>query len=188
MIKDNTLVSLEYHAYEMSDEGRMELMEESTPEEPLRFIVGVDDMLPAFVDQIRSLGMGDAFEFKVACEDAFGPYLQENVQKLPRDYFAVDGKIDENQVYNGAIVRLVNQQGQPIHAEVVSVEADGVTVDLNHPLAGKDVYYKGKLLDALELTPEQLKQLTRSGCSCGCSGGCNDTGCGCDESGCGGCH
>ena len=90
-------------------------------------------------------------------------------------------------------------------AKVVKIEDDGVTVDTNHPLAGKTLNFKGKVIENREATEEEIQHLIKhmtggcGGCG-GCGGdheGCNhegcdhdhhhhhDDGCGC---GCGHCH
>ncbi|MDE5744511.1 MAG: peptidylprolyl isomerase, partial [Paramuribaculum sp.] len=64
-----------------------------------------------------------------------------------------------------------------------------VKMDFNHPLAGKDVRFKGKILTVRDATPEELQPA--HGCGCGCDhGSCGDD-CGCEHDSCGdgcGCH
>lgn len=175
-ISENLLVALDYKLYVKDEDGNMELMEETETNQPLRFFYGMGMMLPKFEEQLANLNESDTFEFSLACEDAYGEYDEASIVDLPRNIFEIDGKIDENSVYPGAIVPLIDSEGQRINAEVVEVKDNAVTVDFNHPLAGEDLYFSGKVLEVKEPTEEDLRAM---------SGGC---GCGCDDNDCeGGC-
>ena len=74
-----------------------------------------------------------------------------------------------------------------MNAMVVSVTPDKVTVDLNHPLAGENLHFKGKVLEVRDATEQELAALMGGGCgSCGCGCGCDDDDC--CGGGCSGCH
>lgn len=182
-IANNLLVSVDYKLYVKNDDGSMELMEETENGQPLKFFYGLGMMLPKFEENLSGLATGDTFDFMIPCTEAYGEYDDESVIDLPRKIFEIDGKIDEKGVYPGAIVPLVDSEGQRINAEVVEVKSDAVKVDLNHPLSGEDLYFKGTVLDVHEPTEEDLR--TMSG-SCGCHNCGNSCGEGC-EGGCGGC-
>ncbi len=180
-IANNLLVSVEYKLYVKNDDGSMELMEETQNGQPLKFFYGIGMMLPKFEENLSELAAGDAFDFMIPCADAYGEYDDESVIDLPRKIFEIDGKIDEKGVYPGAIVPLVDSEGQRINAEVVEVKPEAVKVDLNHPLSGEDLYFKGTVLDVHEPTEEDLRAMS-GGCGCGncggsccegCEGGCN---------------
>ena len=183
-IANNLLVAVDYKLFVKNDDGSMELMEETTIDQPLKFFFGLGMMLQKFEDNLAGLAAGDTFDFMIPCADAYGEYDQASVIDLPRKIFEIDGKIDEKGVYPGAIVPLVDSEGQRINAEVVEVKADAVTVDLNHPLSGEDLYFKGTVLDVHEPTEEDVRTMS-GGRGCGC--GCDSCGGGC-EGGCnGGC-
>ena len=83
------------------------------------------------------------------------------------------------------VVPLLDADGNRLQATVVAVKKDKVTIDLNHPLAGKDLHFVGMLLEARLATDEELQRLT-SGC-CGCHGRCEGGSCeggGCDNNSC----
>jgi FKBP-type peptidyl-prolyl cis-trans isomerase SlyD len=176
-------------------EGELELMERATAEQPLSFIYGVGMMLPKFEENIFGLATGDKFDFTIENEDAYGPYEDENVLDLDRSIFEIDGKLDEEVVFEGNVVPLMDNEGHRINAQVVEVTDTHVKVDLNHPLAGENLHFKGSILEVREASEKELAALQGGGgCGCG-SGGCGDEGCGCDDgeeggscgSGCG-CH
>ncbi len=198
-INANKSVSAEYELYVDGEvEGELELMEKATAEQPLNFIYGVGMMLPKFEEHIFGLAEGDAFDFVIDNEDAYGPYEDENVLDLDRAIFEIDGKLDTEVVFEGNVVPLMDNEGHRLNAQVVSVDDTHVKVDLNHPLAGENLHFKGKVIGVREATEEELAALQNDGgCgSDGCgSGGCGSGGCGCDDEeeseGCGsgcGCH
>ena len=196
-ITANKSVSAEYELYvDGETEGELELMEKATAEQPLSFIYGVGMMLPKFEENIFGLASGDKFDFTIAVDDAYGPDEDENVIDLDRAIFEVDGQLDTNMVFEGNVVPLMDNEGHRINAQVVSISDTHVKVDLNHPLAGETLHFKGSVLEVREATEKELNALTGGGCGCG-SGGCGsgscgddhghgDEGCGCG-SGCG-CH
>ena len=196
-ITANKSVSAEYELYVDGDnEGELELMEKATAQQPLSFIYGVGMMLPKFEEKLFVLAAGDAFDFTIANEDAYGPYEDENVIELDRSIFEIDGKLDTEVVFEGNVVPLMDNEGHRLNAQVVSVTDTHVTVDLNHPLAGENLHFKGKVIEVREATEQEIAALYGGGGGCGCgSGGCGDEGCGCDDeeaggscgSGCG-CH
>ncbi|MGN0187697.1 MAG: peptidylprolyl isomerase [Paludibacteraceae bacterium] len=178
-IANNLLVAVDYKLFVKNEDGTMELMEETENGQPLKFFFGLGMMLPKFEENLSGLSTGDTFDFMIPCADAYGEYDEASVIDLPRKIFEIEGKIDEKGVYPGAIVPLVDSEGQRINAEVVEVKSDAVTVDLNHPLSGEDLYFKGTVLDVHEPTEEDLRAMS-GGCGCGCdscggecNGGCN---------------
>ena len=195
-ITANKSVSAEYELYvDGETEGELELMERATAEQPLSFIYGVGMMLPKFEENIFGLATGDKFDITIENEDAYGPYEDENVLDLDRSIFEIDGKLDEEVVFEGNVVPLMDNEGHRINAQVVEVTDTHVKVDLNHPLAGETLHFKGSILEVREASEKELAALQGGGgCGCG-SGGCGDEGCGCDDgeeggscgSGCG-CH
>lgn len=189
----NKSVSAEYELYVDGEvEGEKELMEKATAEQPLSFIYGVGMMLPKFEEHLFGLSEGDTFDFLIDNDDAYGPYEDENVLDLDRAIFEIDGKLDTEVVFEGNVVPLMDNEGHRLNAQVVSVNDTHVKVDLNHPLAGENLHFKGKVLSVQEASEEELAALQGDGgCGCG-SGGCGD--CGSEdenEGGCGsgcGCH
>lgn len=121
-ITANKSVSAEYELYvDGETEGELELMERATAEQPLSFIYGVGMMLPKFEENIFGLATGDKFDFTIENEDAYGPYEDENVLDLDRSIFEIDGKLDEEVVFEGNVVPLMDNEGHRINAQVVEV-------------------------------------------------------------------
>jgi FKBP-type peptidyl-prolyl cis-trans isomerase SlyD len=73
--------------------------------------------------------------------------------------------------------------GQIINAQIAEITKDNVTIDLNHPLAGENLHFVGKVLNIREVTEGELKALHHRGCG-GCHGHCGD----CGDGGCNDCN
>ena len=101
--------------------------------------------------------------------------------ELSKSIFMVDGKFDAETIREGAYIPMMTADGYRITGKVKKVTADHVVMDFNHPLVGKDLRFKGKVVTVRDATPEEL----HPSCGGGCCGGCGDNGCGGDNSSCG---
>lgn len=182
MNEKKSFVALTYDLY-VGEENEKELMEQATEEQPLTFYTGLGMMLDKFEAEIAPLKVGDSFDFVIPVNDAYGEYEDEKIIELPKNIFEVDGAIDEEMIAEGNMVPLVDSEGNRINASIVSVGEDIVTVDINHPLAGEDLHFIGKVIEMREATEEELKAVFSSGCGCG-SGGCDSGDCGSGGCGC----
>lgn len=191
-ISTNTFVALSYDLNVGEGEER-ELMEKATAETPLEFIYGTGSMLPAFEKNLTDLKEGDEFNFILQPEEAYGEYIDEHVIDLDRAMFEQDGALNEEVVFEGNTLPMMDADGNRLNGTVVAVKEDVITMDFNHPLAGEALNFSGKVLTVREATPEELTALfaPHSGCGCGCSCGDEEeadscgSGCGCGSGGCG---
>lgn len=189
-MKPNMYVTVAYELYVNNAKRIHELVEKAPEEHPFQFITGMGMTLDAFEEQVINLNQGDAFDFEIKQDEAYGAYEQERVLNLSKDVLAVNGRFDKDGVYPGAVIPLVNSDGNRFHGLVLEVGDDTVKVDLNHPFAGKDLHFKGHIVTKREATAEEIQGMINmmSGEGCGC--GCEDCGgeCGGHEDGecCGG--
>ncbi|HLP05262.1 MAG TPA: FKBP-type peptidyl-prolyl cis-trans isomerase [Paludibacter sp.] len=181
-ITANKSVSAEYELFvDGETEGELELMEKATAQQPLNFIYGVGMMLPKFEENLFGLEKGSTFDFTISSEDAYGEYDEGSVIDLDRSIFEIDGKFDEEVIFEGNVVPLMDSDGNRINAQIAKISDTHVTVDLNHPLAGENLHFKGSVLEVREATEKELNALNGGGCGCGSGCGCDDTSCGCDD-------
>lgn len=194
----NKYITVSYKLYGLTDGQEPELVEEATGESPFEFVSGLGMTLDDFEKEIAPLTQGDSFDFTLSVEQAYGDYDPQGRQEVPRSMFEIDGKIDPHYIYEGAVVPLQDGEGHRFNGLIALIQDDTVTVDLNHPLAGKALHFVGKVEQSRPATDQEVSQtLTalsgqggcggcggQGGCG-GCSGGCGDGDCG---SGCGGCH
>ena len=179
----NKYVTVAYELYTDNDKGIHELVEKAPIEHPFQFISGLGIALDSFESKILALAEGEAFDFVLKVDEAYGPYEQERVIELPKETFAINGRFDKDMVYPGAVLPLVNADGMRFQGLVLELKDNTVIIDLNHPLAGKDLHFKGQVVTMRDATNEEIQALiNHEGCNCG--GDCED---GC-EGGCGGHH
>lgn len=179
-ITTNKFVSAEYELYVDAEieGGDLELMERATTEQPLTFIFGIGMMLPKFEEYLYGLEEGMNFDFIIENEDAYGPYMDEYLIDLDRSIFEIDGKLDEEMVVVGNVVPLMDSEGNRMNAEILEITTDKVKVDLNHPLAGERLHFKGKVLEVRDATEEEIQSVMGGGCNCGCDESSCNSGCG----------
>lgn len=185
MVENNKVVTVQYDLYVDGENGQEEIMERATAERPLIYCHGQGMMLPEFERNMAGLNVGDGFDFRIACQDAYGEYDSDGVLTLDKQlFYNGDGEFDSERVFVGNVVPMNTVDGQIVNAQVVEVNEGTVVIDLNHPLAGENLHFVGKVLDMRDVTEGELKALHhRGGC---CGGGCKKE-CKSDCNGCGGC-
>lgn len=181
-IENGKYVELGYDLYKIDENGNQELVHQTNVEDPERFVFGVTrGMIVSLEKAVEGLTIGDTFDITVKSDEAFGPHDEQQIAVLDKEIFEVDGKFDAEHIKKGALVPMLTADGYQITGLVVKVTDDKVTMDFNHPLAGKDVRFAGKILMVRDATVEELNP--SHGCGCGC--GCSEDGCDCDGD-CGG--
>ncbi len=133
------------------------IVETATTENPLRFIFGVGQMLPMFEANIEGLEEGDTFEFKLEANDAYGQRNEENVMDIPMDAFKDEsGQVRKDLLEVGNVIPLQDMAGNQYFGEIKEIGNDSVKMDFNHPMAGKDLYFTGKVIEVRDATEEEL--------------------------------
>lgn len=202
VIAPGMAVEISYDLYTVEN-GTKELVHQVPADNPERMIYGVTPhVIKPLAEAIEGLKAGDSFSATITPAEGFGEYTDEllRTELLPRQMFEPDGKLDEETIYPGAQIYLQTNFGQEVPAVVLEVgnKEISVKVDLNHPLAGKTIVIKGKILSVRPATDEEIAQVQAASCGCGgcgcgsdcsCEGGCDyGDSCDCDSKGCeGGC-
>lgn len=170
-IEKGKFVSL---AYELTVDGKIE---DKSPEgQPLEFVFGVGVLLPKFEENIEGKVKGDKFAFTLQAEEGYGVHRPEMVAELPKNIFEVNGKIEEGLLEIGNIIPMQTGDGQRLLGRVYQIAGDNVTMDFNHPMAGKVLNFTGEVIDVREATEEDYP--SRGSCDCGCEDGKD---CNCEE-------
>ncbi len=163
-INANDLVVVEYEGF--LDNG--EIFDTTRDNGPLEFQIGTEAVLPAFEEAVVALTVGGSTEINIPAANAYGERNEEMIFDLDRNNLGDD--IDPEPGMVLAMTMEKEGQSHKFPAMVTAINGDKVTMDFNHPLAGKDLRFK---LTLKEVRPGQLPP---AGCGCGCSG---DSDCGC---------
>ena len=113
--------------------------------QPLDFTVGSSQLLKGFNDNVIGMTEGQTKSFTIKAEDAYGDYNPAAIQKAPRNAFPEDFEFSVGMQVQGH-----GPQGQPFLAKIVEFKEDEVTLDVNHPLAGKDLTFEVEMLEIEE--------------------------------------
>ena len=147
-IKPNSVVSFHYTA---KDKETGEIYDSSFQRgEPIKVLIGANQIIPGLEKRLIGLQKGQEAVIEVPAEEAYGQRNPELIQSLPREYF------EGIELQKGLPLQMRTPEGQVIYLVVVDFDESGVTVDMNHPLAGRDLVFEIKIEDVREATPEEL--------------------------------
>ena len=108
----------------------------SADREPLQFTIGEGKLIPDFEQAIIGMNPGDSKTIQITSDNAYGPHHKEMVMEVDRSEFPADlePKVDQR-------LQVRQQDGQAFAVTVTDVSETKVTLDGNHPLAGKDLTF-----------------------------------------------
>ena len=134
--------------------GRLEdgqVFDSSRDGEPLEFTVGAGEVIPGFDEAVRGLNVGDSKTVEIEAEDAYGPRRDGLVTQVSREaaQFPVEPQV-------GMRFGLPLQDGSQIEVVVTEVTDTHVTIDGNHPLAGRTLRFTIKVLNVRAATPDEV--------------------------------
>ena len=176
-IDKNKMVSLIYELRETDSAGR--IIETIKENRPLTFIYGTGRLLPIFESNINLLKAGDLFSFTLNSEIAYGEKREDMIVNVPISVFETDGIINEDICRVGNEIPMMDAEGNPFNGVIIEIAETYVKMDFNHPMAGLDLCFSGKIIDIRDATPEEIEGMNHSCSSCGssddhsgCSGSC----------------
>lgn len=139
MIKDGSKVKIHYT---LTVEG--EVADSSRDGDPLEYEHGSGMIIVGLEEQLLGKKPGDAFQATIPPAKAYGEHAAEAVQEVPKESFGE--KSDQLQV-GGVVTGEV--EGRPFQAFIKEVGEATVTLDLNHPLAGKTLEFDVEVVEVL---------------------------------------
>ncbi len=164
MIEEGKFVQIEYTG--TFDDG--EVFDSNVGQEPLEFQVGSGMIIGGLDRAVAAMAISDEKDVTVSAADGYGDYNSEFVITVPLKEMNANFKPEP-----GMVISVQMEDGHLIPARVTTVTGEDAILDLNHPLAGKTLHFKVKVIAV-----NDEAQLS-SGCDC-CSGGsCSDDSCGC---------
>ena len=146
MIADQKVVSLNYTVKDA--EG--EIIDSSENAKPLVYLHGQHNIIPGLETALVGKAPGDEFDVTVEPENGYGEYNADILQVVPRDAFKGVEEIEKGMVFSA------ESPNGPVQLRVANIEGDDITVDPNHPLAGKTLTFSGSVVDVREATEEEL--------------------------------
>lgn len=134
-------------------------------QEPLQFEVGAGMVIKGFDAAVEGMEVGAEKEFLIPCAEAYGTMSDDRKETVPKEFFK------EITPEIGAVLMAQTPMG-PLKLKVLTIADTGVTVSLNHPLAGEDLGFKikvEKILTEAEIAKakENHEHSHSEGCECG---------------------
>ena len=143
--------------YEMrQNEENGEIIQKDDEKRPFVHLFGAGSLIPAFEENLAGLSARDEFGFFLDSENAYGETSEKAIIELEKLLFEIDGKIDEDIISVGKMVAMQDENGHPLDGIVLDIKENTVIMDFNHPLAGQNLYFSGKILDVREALDEEI--------------------------------
>ncbi|MFT6005420.1 MAG: FKBP-type peptidyl-prolyl cis-trans isomerase SlyD [Pseudoalteromonas tetraodonis] len=148
MIKQNSVVTMHY---ELKDsEG--EVLDSSEGQDPLTYLHGAGNIIVGLEEELIGKEVGAKVQAVVLPEKGYGVPVEALVQTVPKEAFGED--LDKVEV--GMRFQAETEQG-PVPVVVTAMDAESVTVDGNHPLAGKELHFSVTIAEIREASGEEIE-------------------------------
>jgi len=117
------------------------IFDKSKEEEPLEFTVGSGQVIPGFDKAVEGMKLNEEKKVTLKTEDAYGKRDETAIREFPKSSLPENFKPEK-----GMVIRLQNQTGRAIPGRITDITENNITIDLNHPLAGKDLTFNIKVI------------------------------------------
>ena len=146
-LKSNQVVTMNFTLKD--DSGNV--LDSTRENNPFSFISGANQVLPKLEEKIGEMIIGSKKDVVLAPEDGYGVYQQDAVRTIKKSEFPEDIELDKGM---GFIAK--SPQGKDVQFFIKEIEGENITVDFNHPLAGKTLHFDLELLNLRDATAEEL--------------------------------
>ena len=136
--------------YKVSDSESDKVIDSSENAEPMTYLHGAQNFIPGLEQALEGKAVGDELEVVVEAADAYGERSDDRIQQVPMEAFQGMEKVEP-----GMAVTAQTDQGQ-INLVITEVNGDMVTVDANHPLAGKSLKFEVSVEDVRDASEEEV--------------------------------
>ncbi len=155
--------------YELTEAGGQEVIDSNKGHMPLEFITGKGHIVPGLEKALVGMQEGEEASVLVKAEEAYGKRDEDAVQKLPKEQF------EGIELEKGMQLYGEGENGEIMQVTVVDFDDESVTVDFNHPLAGKDLMFNVKVVSVRDATKteaqtgqvESVSACSHGSCGCG---------------------
>ena len=127
--------------------GKLEdgtVFDTSASREPLQFIIGDGQIIPGFDQAVIGMNVGDKKTINLPSDQAYGPHLEDRILEVNQEQIPKHLNLEAGQQ-----VQVPQKDGSKVFFVVKSVSETSVTLDGNHPLAGKDLIFDIQLVEIL---------------------------------------
>lgn len=156
IVEEDCIVTMSYELRDSHASGHiMEVMDIAYP---FIFYYKSESILNSFQENLRGLASGDTFEFILATEEAYGPHKNSNIATIPIERFVIDDEMADSIRDVGEYVAVTDEQGHTQNGKVVEKTATHLKVDLNHAMAGKDLHFRGRVLNVRKASADESIQ------------------------------
>ena len=145
-VMDGVVVLLHYTL--KNDEG--EVLDSSADADPLPYLHGASNIVPGLENALTGKALGEKLEVRVSPEEGYGLRDPDRVVKAPRDAFPPDAEVSVGEQFV-----MQTEDGHPVPVWVIEASDDEVTLDANHPLAGKALNFAIEITGIRDATDEE---------------------------------
>lgn len=132
--------------------GDGKVVDQSDPGEPLTYLHGEGEIVPGLESALEGLDVGDRKQVVVPPASGYGDHDPRGLQQVPRQAFPADFQPEV-----GMELSAQGPDGDEVAFVIQRVEPELITIDLNHPLAGKTLHFDVTVREVREATPEELE-------------------------------
>ena len=150
-IEKHHVVAVHYTLNALEENVEKSFIEKTDADNPFTFLYGVGMMLPKFEEELQGMSAGEQKSFTITAEEGYGEKQDDATVQLPVEMFEQSGMPPV-----GAILPLQDPEGNHLNAIVLEVSPEAVTVDLNHPMAGKTLHFDIEVVATRPATEEEL--------------------------------
>jgi FKBP-type peptidyl-prolyl cis-trans isomerase SlyD len=145
-VDDGQVVSMHYTLHV---DGQV--VDSSEGGEPLQFIQGMGHIIPGLEHELYEMKIGDSKKVVVAAKDGYGEADAAAFMDVPRDAFPTDVPLE-----TGTELELRDNSGHPVYARIDTISAENIHLNMNHPLAGKELHFDVKIAGLRPATDEEV--------------------------------
>lgn len=133
---------------------------DSSPQgEPLEYLHGAAGILPELERHLAGKDVGEAFDITVTPDRGFGDRQADLVQIIPRAEWSGVEWSEPHEMSVGDIATRTTPEGLSRNYVITVIDADTITIDGNHPLAGMTLRFQGTVVSVRAATPEELRSI-----------------------------
>ncbi|GIV41378.1 MAG: peptidyl-prolyl cis-trans isomerase [Vicingaceae bacterium] len=134
--------TVQVHYVGMLSDG--EVFDTSEGMEPLQFVVGENALIEGFEEAVIGMKEGETKTVTIPSDKAYGPVIEELIIEVPR------AQLPQGDIEIGSMLSTTGSDGEEMIFTVTRIDEQSATLDMNHPLAGKDLTFKITMVKILD--------------------------------------